>query len=89
MLYWFDAYASLYGLAPAGRFEPAVSFGDSIFEDTGTEFARRMQMADANYLRPELLLAWYFGVSEDKAREMMPADTGDVLTFGGLPAGDA
>lgn len=89
MLYWFDAYASIYGLAPSGSFEPSVTFGDSIFEDTGTEFARRMQMAEANYLRPELLLAWYFGVSEDKAREMMPADTGDVLTFGGLPAGDA
>lgn len=88
-LYWFDAYASIYGLAPSGSFEPSVTFGDSIFEDTGTEFARRMQMAEANYLRPELLLAWYFGVSEDKAREMMPADTGDVLTFGGLPAGDA
>ena len=87
VLYWFDAYASLYSLAPAGSFEPAVSFGDSIFEDTGTEFARRMQMADAKYLRPELLIAWYFGVSEDKAREMMPADTGDTLTFAGLPTG--
>lgn len=88
VLYWYDAYATLYHLAPAGVFEPAVSFGDSIFEDTGTEFARRMQMAEANYLRPELLLAWYFGVSEDKAREMMPDDTGDALTFGG-PPGDA
>lgn len=89
VLYWFDAYASLYSLAPAGSFEPSVSFGDSIFEDTGTEFARRMQMADANYLRPELVLAWYFGVSEDKAREMMPADTGDTLTFPTIPPGDA
>ncbi len=89
VLYWFDAYASLYSLAPAGGFEPSVSFGDSIFEDTGTEFARRMQMAEANYLRPELVLSWYFGVSEEKAREMMPADTGDVLTFGSLPPGDA
>lgn len=87
VLYWFDTYASLYSLAPAGSFEPAVSFGDSIFEDTGTEFARRMQMADAKYLRPELLIAWYFGVSEDKAREMMPADAGDTLTFAGLPTG--
>ena len=89
VLYWFDTYATLYRLAPAGAFEPAVSFGDSIFEDTGTEFARRLQMAEARYLRPELLLAWYFGVSEDKAREMMPADAGDALTFAGLPAGGA
>lgn len=89
VLYWFDTYATLYRLAPAGAFEPAVSFGDSIFEDTGTEFARRLQMAEARYLRPELLLAWYFGVSEDKAREMMTADAGDALTFAGLPAGGA
>lgn len=89
VLYWYDAYATLYHLAPAGSFAPSVSFGDSIFEDTGTEFARRMQMADAKYLRPELLIAWYFGVSEDKAREMMPADTGDTLTFAGLPTGRA
>ena len=89
VLYWFDAYASLYSLAPAGSFEPSVTFGDSIFEDTGTEFARRMQMAESRYLRPELVLAWYFGVSEDKAREMMPADTGDTLAFPTIPPGDA
>ena len=38
---------------------------------------------------PELVLAWYFGVSEEAAREMMPADTGDTLTFRSLPPGDA
>lgn len=81
-LYWFDAYASLYGLAPAGAFEPSVSFGDSIFEDTGTEFARRLSLANAGYLRPELLNAWYFGVDEDTARAMLPEDApGAALTF--------
>lgn len=79
--YWFDVYAAVYGLAPAGAFEASVSFGDSIFEDTGVEFQRRMQLAESSYLRPELLVAWYFGVDEEKAREMMPAD-GEELTFG-------
>lgn len=82
VLYWFDIYASLYGLAPAGSFESAVNFGDSIFEDTGVEFQRRLSLAQANYLRPEQLLAWYFGVDEDKARQMMPPSNPDVLTFG-------
>lgn len=80
VLYWFDVYATLYSLAPAGAVEPAVSFGDSIFEDTGVEFQRRMAMAQANYLRPELVTAWYFGVDEKKARQMMPA--ADTLHFG-------
>ena len=80
MLYWFDVYATLYSLAPAGAVEPGVSFGDSIFEDTGVEFQRRMAMAQANYLRPELVTAWYFGVDEEKARQMMPA--ADTLHFG-------
>lgn len=82
VLYWFDVYASLYGLAPSGSFEPAVSFGDSIFEDTGVEFQRRLSLVQSNYLRPEQLLAWYFGVDEEKARQMMPLSNPDVLTFG-------
>ena len=41
-----------------------------------------MSLAQANYLRPEKLLAWYFSVDEEKARQMMPATSPDVLTFG-------
>ncbi len=60
--------------------QPAVEFGDSVFEDTGTEFNRRFQMVQAGLLRPENFNAWYFGVPLDKAREMLPEMT-DV--FGG------
>lgn len=79
-LYWLDVYATLYNLAPAGPLELTISFGDSIFEDTGVEFQRRMALAQANYLRPELVTAWYFGVDEKKAQQMMPA--ADTLRFG-------
>lgn len=72
VMYWCDVYATLYDLAPEGPVEPAVSFGDSIFEDTGVEFQRRKQLADGKYIRPELLTSWYFGVSEDEARSMAP-----------------
>ena len=41
LMYAYDIYATLYGLAAGGAFDPSVSFGDSIFEDTGVEFARR------------------------------------------------
>ena len=82
-LYWFDAYCSLYGLAPEGTFEPSVTFGDSIFEDTGVEYSRRKAMADSKYIRPELLTSWYFGVSEEEAREMLPKpQTPENILFG-------
>ncbi len=55
--------------------EPAIEFGDSVFEDTGTEFARRFQMVQAGLLKPEEFNAWYFGVPLEKAREMLPEMT--------------
>lgn len=58
----------------------AVEFGDSVFEDTGTEFNRRFQLVQAGLLRPETFNAWYFGVSEEKAKEMLPEMTS---AFGG------
>ena len=60
--------------------EPAIEFGDSVFEDTGTEFSRRFQMVQAGLLKPEEFNAWYFGVPLEKAREMLPEMT---TVFGG------
>ena len=83
VLYWFDVYASVYGLAPAGTVDFSVTFGDSIFEDTGIEFQRRKALVDGKYIRPELLTSWYFGVSEEEAKEMLPAsETPDSIMFG-------
>ena len=45
-----------------------MSFGDSVFEDTGTEFARLMEMTRAGILKPEKLLGWYFHVDGEEAR---------------------
>lgn len=84
VLYWVDVCAGLYGLAPNGSVSFSVSCGDSIFEDTGIEFQRRKAMADAKYIRPELFTSWYFGVSEEEAREMLPnQETADDIFFGG------
>ena len=82
-LYWFDVYSTLYRLAPAGAFEPSVTYGDSIFEDTGVEYSRRKAMADSKYIRPELLTSWYFGVSEEEAKAMLPEpETPENILFG-------
>ena len=45
---------------------------DSIIVDREVEFARLMSMAAAGMIRPEYVTAWYYGVSLDDARAMMP-----------------
>ncbi|MDE7360591.1 MAG: hypothetical protein K2N38_01520 [Oscillospiraceae bacterium] len=66
--------ARFYGLEVTDG-EPAIEFGDSVFEDTGTEFDRRFQMVQAGLLKPEEFNSWYFGVPADKARAMLPVQT--------------
>lgn len=83
LVYIYDVYAELYSLAPRGDVEPFVIFGDGIFEDTAVEFTRRKLLADAGYLKPEKLISWYFGVSEEEAKTYMPqAQTQSSILFG-------
>lgn len=73
-LVWvMDFYATMYNLAPRGEYEVSFTFGDGVLEDSDKEFATRKALADSGYLKPELLVGWYFGVSEEAAREYMPA----------------
>ncbi len=51
--------------------ECAIEFGDSVFEDTGTEFNRRFQMVQAGLLKTELFVSWYYGVPVERALEMI------------------
>ncbi len=74
LLWAMDLYASLYGLAPAGAYEAHFIWGDGILLDTDVEFARRTAMADKGWLKPEKVIAWYFGISEEEARQMMPQE---------------
>lgn len=85
LIYCFDVLSTIYNLAPVGTIDPVVSFGDSIFEDTGTEFSRRKQLVDSGYLKPEKLTAWYFGVSEEEAiKEYMPEPETELFEDEGL-----
>lgn len=79
LVYVMDVYATLYSLAPSGAVEPSVTFGDSIFEDTAVEFARRKQLVDSRLLKPEKFIAWYFGVSEEEAKEYIPTPLDDDI----------
>lgn len=64
-----SALCDLYDLAE-GDYEVNLCFGDSVFEDTATEFDRRLKLVELG-MKPELLLAWYFGKDEDAARAML------------------
>lgn len=77
LLFAMDFYTSLYQLAPDGEYQAVFTWGDGVLEDTDTEFVRRKLLVDGGYLKPEVLLAWYFGTSEDEARKMLP-DNSDL-----------
>lgn len=72
-LVWaMDFYTSLYALAPAGDYALRFTWGDGILEDSDKEFARRAEMVKQGILRPEKLVSWYFGISDQQARELIP-----------------
>lgn len=72
LLYCMDVLATAAGLAPAGAYDAAFAWDDSIVVDTDVEFARRMQLVQAGIMKPESLYAWYFGCTEEQALEQMP-----------------
>ena len=50
---------------------------DNIVADRKAEFAERMQLQTSSGLRPELNVAWYFGVDEETALEMIEQRASD------------
>ncbi len=81
LIYIYDVYCTLSRLAPAGKVEAGITFGDSVFEDTSVEFSRRAQLVRDGLLKPEKFVSWYFGISEEEALEnyMPPPATSDGL----------
>lgn len=72
-LVWaMDFYATLYKLAPRGEYEVNFTWGDGVLQDTDKEYMRRKELADNGYLRPEKFVAWYFGISEEEAKDYLP-----------------
>lgn len=80
LIYALNAYADIYEFSSSGEYETIFEWGDGVTEDRDKEFARRLQLVTAGKLKAEKLLAWYFGCSEDKAKEYMPDA---ALLFGG------
>ena len=72
LLYAMDTLATLYKLAPAGKYEASFEFDDSIIVDTQSEQVIRMQEASSGFISKEQYLMWRYGVTEEQAKEMMP-----------------
>ncbi|MDE5885822.1 MAG: hypothetical protein K2H29_12205, partial [Oscillospiraceae bacterium] len=64
--------------------EITCTWGDSVLEDTDKEFQRRLQLVTSGNLKPEKMIAWYFGCSEEEAISYLPEQSND----GGLFDGD-
>ena len=78
LLWAMDYYAGLYNLAPAGEYEVSFTWGDGVLTDANVDFTQRKAMVDSNLLKGEKFLAWYFGVSEEEAKEYMPAANSNI-----------
>ena len=73
MIYAMDVLATLYKLAPIGKFETSYEWDDSIIVDAKEEQSIMMQEANMGYIKKEIYLMKRYGVTEEQAKEMMPA----------------
>lgn len=78
LIWVLDYYAGLYGLAPTGDYEATFNWGDGVLTDTGVEYTQQKALVDSGILKPEKLLAWYFGISEEEAKDYMPKQQGGI-----------
>lgn len=72
LIYAMGVLCTLYGLSPEGAVEKTATWGDGVLEDTNVEYTRRWAMVLAGKLKLEKFYAWYFGCTEDEAKELIP-----------------
>ncbi len=70
-----NTLCDLYGIVPPGEIQKLCSWGDGVLEDTEVEFQRRWSMVLAGKLKIEKFYAWYFGCTEEEAKEYIPEET--------------
>ena len=69
-----NTLCDLYGITPAGEIQKLCSWGDGVLEDTEVEYQRRWSMVLAGKLKIEKFYAWYFGCTEEEAKEYIPEE---------------
>lgn len=69
-----DTLCTLYDMVPQGDIEKTMDWGDSVLEDKDAEYQRRWAMVIAGKMKLERFYMWYFGCSEEAAKELIPDD---------------
>lgn len=69
-----DTLCTLYNIVPLGNIEQTMDWGDSVLEDKEAEYQRRWAMVIAGKMKLEKFYMWYFGCSEEAAKELIPDD---------------
>lgn len=75
LIYAMDYWTTIGKLAPSGNYDVSFEWDDSIIVDTQSEQAIRMQEVAAGLLKPIDYIMWRYGVSEERAMEMLPNST--------------
>ena len=75
-IYAVDKYTTVCNLAPAGGYSVKWNWGDGVLEDADKETQIKLQEVNNGIITKEAYLMWRYSVSEDKARKMMPQDSG-------------
>lgn len=68
-----DFYTTIYNLAPIGAYDISFRWDDSIVVDREKELLSMQQDAASGMIRKELYIAKKYGVTEEEALKMMPA----------------
>ncbi len=72
LVYSMGVLAVLYGLAPYGAYDLNATWGDGILEDIDKEYQRRWNQVVAGKYKLEKFYAWYYGISEEEALDLIP-----------------
>ncbi len=71
LVYAMDVWCTLYNLAPMGKYDVSFEFDDSIAADRKTEFEEKCALVEKGIMKPWEMRAWYFGESEEQAKEKL------------------
>lgn len=75
LVYAMSVLAILYQKAPFGEYILCTEWGDGVLEDSDVEYQRRWGQVVAGKLKIEKFYAWYYGISEEEAMDLVPAPT--------------
>lgn len=70
--YSMAVIAILYNIVPYGDYAICNEWGDGVVEDMDVEYQRRWGQVVAGKLKLEKFYSWYYGITEDDAKELIP-----------------